>query len=49
MRMFVLISRFQQPLDEINRYLALHSEWVKNTMRLADFLSPGGANRGLAG
>ena len=29
MRMFVLISRFQQPLEEINHHLAPHSEWVE--------------------
>lgn len=41
MRMFVLISRFQQPLDEINRYLAPHSEWVQQQYASGRFLVSG--------
>ncbi len=41
MRMFVLLSRFQQPLDEINRYLAPHSEWVEQHYASGRFLVSG--------
>jgi uncharacterized protein YciI len=41
MRMFVLLSRFQQPLDEINRYLAPHSEWVQKHYASGRFLVSG--------
>ena len=29
MRMFVLISRFQKPFEEVNQSFALHSTWVQ--------------------
>jgi uncharacterized protein YciI len=41
MSMFVLISRFQQPFDEINRHLAPHSEWVKRHYASGRFLVSG--------
>jgi len=41
MRMFVLISRFQQPLEEINRYLAPHSEWAQQQYAAGRFLVSG--------
>jgi uncharacterized protein YciI len=41
MRMFVLLSRFQQPLDEITRYLAPHSEWVQKHYASGRFLVSG--------
>src|SRR6476646_4604909 len=41
MRMFVLISRFQQPLEEINRHLAPHSEWVQRHYTSGRFLVSG--------
>ena len=41
MRMFVLISLFQQPLDEINRYLTPHSEWVQQQYAIGRFLVSG--------
>jgi uncharacterized protein YciI len=41
MRMFVLISRFQQPLEEINRHLAPHSEWVERHYASGRFLVSG--------
>ncbi len=41
MRMFVLISRFQQPLEEINRHLAQHSEWAQAQYASGRFLVSG--------
>lgn len=41
MRMFVLISRFQQPLEEINHHLAPHSEWVEQHYVTGRFLVSG--------
>ncbi len=41
MRMFVLISRFQKPLDEINRTLPLHGEWVQRQYESGRFLVSG--------
>jgi uncharacterized protein YciI len=41
MRMFVLISRFQKPLDEVNRSFALHSEWVQRNYESGRFLVSG--------
>ena len=41
MRMFVLISRFQRPLEEINRSFALHSEWVQRQYEAGRFLVTG--------
>jgi uncharacterized protein YciI len=41
MRMFVLISHFQQPLEEINRQLAPHSEWVERHYASGRFLVSG--------
>jgi uncharacterized protein YciI len=41
MQMFVLISRFQRPLDEINRSLAPHSEWVQRHYESGRFLVSG--------
>ena len=41
MRMFVLISRFQKPLDEINRTLPLHGQWVQQQYESGRFLVSG--------
>ena len=41
MRMFVLLSRFQQPLEEINRHLASHSEWAQQHYASGRFLVSG--------
>jgi uncharacterized protein YciI len=41
MRMFVLLSRFQQSLDEINQYLAPHSAWVQRHYASGRFLVSG--------
>lgn len=41
MRMFVLISRFMRPLEEINRHLAPHSEWVQHHYASGRFLVSG--------
>ncbi len=41
MRMFVLISRFQRALDEINRSLAPHSAWVLQQYESGRFLVSG--------
>jgi len=41
MRMFVLISRFQRPLDEVNRSLAPHSAWVQRHYESGRFLVSG--------
>lgn len=39
--MFVLLSRFLQPLEEINRHLAPHSEWVQRHYASGRFLVSG--------
>ena len=41
MRMFVLISRFQRPLDEVNHFLAPHSAWVQRHYESGRFLVSG--------
>lgn len=41
MRMFILISRFQRPLDEINHFLAPHSAWVQRHYESGRFLVSG--------
>ena len=41
MRMFVLISRFQKPLEEVNRSFALHSAWVQRQYEAGRFLVSG--------
>jgi uncharacterized protein YciI len=41
MQMFVLISRFQKPLDEVNRSFALHSAWVQRQYESGRFLVSG--------
>ncbi len=41
MRMFVLISRFQRPLDEINLSFAAHSKWVQRQYETGRFLVTG--------
>ncbi len=41
MRMFILISRFQRSLDEINHFLAPHSEWVQRHYESGRFLVSG--------
>ncbi|HEY6406744.1 MAG TPA: YciI family protein [Ktedonobacteraceae bacterium] len=41
MRMFVLISRFQRPLDEVNRFLSPHSAWVQRQYESGRFLVSG--------
>ena len=39
--MFVLISRFQKPLDEVNRSFASHSAWVQRQYESGRFLVSG--------
>lgn len=41
MRMFVLISRFQKPFEEVNRFFALHSAWVQRQYEAGRFLVSG--------
>ncbi len=41
MRMFVLISRFQKPFEEVNRSFALHSVWVQRNYESGRFLVSG--------
>lgn len=41
MRMFVLVSCFQQPLEKIERQLAPHSEWVQQQYASGRFLVSG--------
>lgn len=41
MQMFVLISRFQKPLDEVNRSFASHSAWVQRQYESGRFLVSG--------
>lgn len=41
MRMFVLISRFQRPIDEVNLSFALHSAWVQRQYESGRFLVSG--------
>lgn len=41
MRMFVLISRFQKPFEEVNRFFAAHSEWVQRQYEAGRFLVSG--------
>ena len=41
MRMFILLSRFQQPFEEIHRFLAVHSAWVQSHYESGRFLVSG--------
>ena len=41
MRMFVLLSRFQKPLEEVNRFLTTHSVWVQQHYKSGRFLVSG--------
>ncbi len=41
MRMFVLISHFQKPPDEVNRSFAAHSAWVQRQYESGRFLVSG--------
>jgi len=41
MKMFVLISRYQRPLDEVNRSLAQHGAWVQRQYESGRFLVSG--------
>ncbi len=41
MRMFVLISLFQKPVEEVNRSFALHSAWVQRQYEAGRFLVSG--------
>lgn len=41
MRMFVLLSRFQKPLEEVNRFLSAHSVWVQHHYETGHFLVSG--------
>ena len=41
MRMFVLISRFQKPFEEVNLSFALHSAWVQRNYESGRFLVSG--------
>lgn len=49
MRMFVLISRFQRPLDEINRSFTLHSAWVQRQYEAGRFLVSGRRDPAIGG
>ncbi|MBA2681833.1 MAG: hypothetical protein H0U76_25985 [Ktedonobacteraceae bacterium] len=41
MRMFILLSRFQKPLEELNRFLTAHSIWVQQQYESGRFLVSG--------
>src|SRR5579872_2286414 len=41
MRMFVLISRFQKPFEEVNRSFVSHSAWVQRQYESGRFLVSG--------
>ena len=41
MQMFVLISRFQKPFEEVNRSFAAHSAWVQRNYESGRFLVSG--------
>ncbi len=41
MRMFVLISRFQKPFEEVNRSFVSHSAWVQRNYESGQFLVSG--------
>jgi len=41
MQMFVLISRFQKPFEEVNRSFAEHSAWVQRNYESGRFLVSG--------
>ena len=41
MRMFVLISRFQKPIEEVNLTFPLHSAWVQQNYEAGRFLVSG--------
>jgi len=41
MRMFVLLSRYQKPLVEVNRSLPQHSQWVQRQYESGRFLVSG--------
>jgi len=41
MRMFVLISRFQKPFEEVNLSFASHSAWVQRNYESGRFLVSG--------
>lgn len=41
MHMFVLISRFQKPFEEVNRSFAEHSTWVQRNYESGRFLVSG--------
>ena len=41
MRMFVLISHFQKPFEEVNHSFALHSAWVQRQYEAGRFLVSG--------
>ena len=41
MRMFVLISHFQKPFEEVNRSFAAHSAWVQRNYESGRFLVSG--------
>lgn len=41
MRMFVLLSLFQKPLEEVNRFLTAHSVWVQHYYESGHFLVSG--------
>ena len=41
MRMFVLISHFQKPLEEVSRSFELHSAWVQRQYQAGRFLVSG--------
>lgn len=41
MHMFVLISRYQKPLEEVNRAIPQHSAWVQRHYESGHFLVSG--------
>ena len=41
MQMFVLLSRFQKSLEEVNRFLMAHSVWVQQHYESGHFLVSG--------
>ncbi len=49
MRMFVLISRFQKPIDEVNRSFAEHSAWVQRQYEAGRFLVSGRRDPAIGG
>ncbi len=49
MPMFVLISRFQKPLEEVNRSFVEHSAWVQRQYEAGRFLVSGRRDPAIGG